>query len=97
VATSSRRPLVEVSPHADRDLVLGVLLALDKSGTRFAVRPFGPFRLGGRWSPDGTEDARLVLGAEDPALAATPGVRVLGAEAGLFAYLVPPGAATGPP
>jgi hypothetical protein len=97
VATSSRRPLVEVSPHADRDLVLGVLLALDKSGTRFAVRPFGPYRLGGRWTPDGTEDARLVLGAEDPRLTATPGVRVLGGEAGLFAYLVPPGAATGPP
>jgi len=97
LATSSRRPLVEVSPHTERDLVLGVLLALDKSGTRFAVRPFGPFRLGGRWTPDGTEDARLVLGPEDERLAATPGVRALGREAGLFAYLVPRDAVTGPP
>jgi hypothetical protein len=97
VTTSSRRPLVEVSPHTDRDLVLGVLLALDKAGTRFAVRPFGPFRLRGRWAPDGTEDARLVLGPEDPGLAARPGVRLLGREAGLFAYLVPRDAPTGPP
>lgn len=88
ISTASRRPLVEVGPHTDRDLVLGVLLALDKSGTRFAVRPFGPFRLGGRWTPDGTEDARLVLGEEDPASAAAPGMRLLGREAGLFAYLV---------
>ena len=41
------------APHTDRDLVLGVVLAMDKAGTRFAVRPFGPFRLGGRWTPDG--------------------------------------------
>jgi hypothetical protein len=96
VATSSRRPLVEVSAHVDRDLVLGVLLAMDKAKTPFAVQPFGPFRLGGRWAPDGREDARLVLGPEDARLAALPGVRLLGREAGLFAYLVPPGAATGP-
>jgi hypothetical protein len=53
------------------------------------VRPFGPFRLGGHWTPDGTEDARIVLGPEDAELAARPGVRLLGREAGLFAYLVP--------
>jgi hypothetical protein len=92
LALAGLRPLVEVGPHADRDLVLGVLLALDKAGTRFAVRPFGPFRLGGRFAPDGTEDSRVVLGDEDPALAATPGVRVLGREGALLAYLVP-----GPP
>ena len=90
VATTSRRPLLEIAPHTDRDLVLGVLLALDKTGTRFAVRPFGPFRLGGHWTPDGTEDARIVVGHEDQDLAARPGVRLLGREAGLFAYLVPP-------
>ena len=90
VATTSRRPLLEVAPHTDRDLVLGVLLALDKTGTRFAVRPFGPFRLGGHWTPDGTEDARIVVGPEDEGLAARPGVKLLGREAGLFAYLVPP-------
>jgi hypothetical protein len=90
VATTSRRPLLEVEPHTDRDLVLGVLLALDKTGTRFAVRPFGPFRLGGHWTPDGTEDARIVVGHEDEGLAARPGVRLLGREAGLFAYLLPP-------
>jgi hypothetical protein len=90
VATTSRRPLLEIAPHTDRDLVLGVLLALDKTGTRYAVRPFGPFRLGGHWTPDGTEDARIVVGPEDERLAARPGVRLLGREAGLFAYLVPP-------
>jgi hypothetical protein len=90
VATTSRRPLLEIARHTDRDLVLGVLLALDKTGTRFAVRPFGPFRLGGHWTPDGTEDARIVVGHEDLDLAARPGVRLLGREAGLFAYLVPP-------
>jgi hypothetical protein len=90
IATTSRRPLLEIAPHTDRDLVLGVLLALDKTGTRFAVRPFGPFRLGGHWTPDGTEDARIVVGHEDADLAARPGVRLLGREAGLFAYLVPP-------
>ena len=90
VATTSRRPLLEVGPHTDRDLVLGVLLALDKTGTRFALRPFGPFRLGGHWTPDGTEDARIIVGHEDEGLAARPGVRLLGREAGLFAYLLPP-------
>ena len=90
VATTSRRPLLEIGPHTDRNLVLGVLLALDKTGTRFAVRPFGPFRLGGHWKPDGTEDARIVVGQEDEGLAARPGVRLLGREAGLFAYLLPP-------
>jgi hypothetical protein len=90
VATTSRRPLLEIAPHTDRDLVLGVLLALDKTGTRFAVRPFGPFRLGGHWKPDGTEDARIVVGPEDEGLAARPGVRLLGRESGLFAYLLPP-------
>lgn len=89
VIAERRRPLVEVGPHVDRDLVLGVLLALDKAGTRFAVQPFGPFRLGGRFTPDGTEDSRVVLGEEDAVLAATPGVRLLGREGGLFAYLVP--------
>ena len=95
VSTTSHRPLVEVAPHTDRDLVLGVVLAMDKAGTRFAVRPFGPFRLGGRWTPDGTEDARLVLGHEDAELAARPGVRLLGRDAGLYAYLVPAAPATG--
>ena len=95
VSTTSHRPLVEVGPHTDRDLVLGVVLAMDKAGTRFAVRPFGPFRLGGRWTPDGTEDARLVLGHEDAELAARPGVRLLGRDAGLFAYLVPAAPAAG--
>jgi iduronate 2-sulfatase len=90
LATTSRRPLVEVRPHTDRDLVLGVLLGLDKTRTRFAVQPFGPFKLGGRWTPDGSEDARLVLGEEDGTLAATPSVRLLGREAGLFAYLLAP-------
>jgi len=88
LAEASRRALVEVGPDADRDLVLGVLLALDKGGARMAVSPFGPFRLRGRWAPDGTEDARLLLMGEDAALASKPGVRQLGREAGLFAYLV---------
>jgi hypothetical protein len=96
VSTTSHRALVEVAPHTDRDLVLGVVLAMDKAGTRFAVLPFGPFRLGGRWTPDGTEDARLVLGPED-VMAGTPGVRLLGRDAGLFAYLVPMGPASGRP
>jgi hypothetical protein len=97
VALSRRRPLVEVGPHTDRDLVLGVLLALDKAGARFAVQPFGPFRLGGRWTPDGTEDSQLVLGEEDGALAATPGVRLLGREGALFAYLLPSPPSAGRP
>ena len=88
LAASSRRALVEVEPHTDRDLVLGVLLGLDKAGARFSVQPFGPFRLGGRWTPDGTEDARLLLGPEDAGLASRPGVRLLGRQSGLFAYLV---------
>jgi hypothetical protein len=91
------RPLVEVRPHTDRDLALGVLLAMDKAGARFAVHPFGPFRLGGRWRPDGTEDARLVLGPENPALTAEAGARLLGREAGLFAYLVPAASGAGRP
>jgi hypothetical protein len=97
VSTTSHRALVEVAPHTDRDLVLGVVLAMDKAGTRFAVRPFGPFRLGGRWTPDGTEDARVVLGPEDAELAGSPGVRLLGRDAGLFAYLVPLAPAAGRP
>jgi hypothetical protein len=97
VSTTSHRALVEVAPHTDRDLVLGVVLAMDKAGTRFAVRPFGPFRLGGRWTPDGTEDARLVLGPEGAEVARLPGVRLLGRDAGLFAYLVPMAPAAGRP
>lgn len=97
VSTTSHRALVEVAPHTDRDLVIGVVLALDKAGTRFAVRPFGPFRLGGRWTPDGTEDARLVLGPEDAEVSAAPGVRLLGRDAGLFAYLVPMAPTAGRP
>jgi len=89
LASSSRRALVEVRSHVDRDLVLGVLLALDKAGARFAVAPFGPFRLGGRWTPDGSEDARLVLGEEGDEAAAAAGARELGREAGLVAYLAP--------
>ncbi len=77
--------------------MIGVVLAMDKAGTRFAVRPFGPFRLGGRWTPDGTEDARLVLGPEDAEVAASPGARLLGRDAGLFAYLVPMAPAAGRP
>lgn len=86
LAASARRPLVEVGPHVDRDLALGVLLALDKSGARFAIRPFGPFKLGGRWAPDGSEDARLLLGGEGEA---PPGARELGREAGVVADLAP--------
>jgi len=80
----------ELTPLFGRTLAIQVAEALDKTGTRFAVRPFGPFRLGGHWTPDGTEDARIVVGHEDADLAARPGVRLLGRESGLFAYLVPP-------
>jgi hypothetical protein len=77
-----RRPLVEVSPGTDRDLVVGVLVSLDRRDVRFSVRPFGPFDLSGRWGPGG-EDARLVLGPEGAVAGA-----LLGRQSGLFAYLV---------
>jgi hypothetical protein len=77
-----RRPLVEVRPGTDRDLVVGVLVALDRRAVRFSVVPFGPFDLSGRWGPGG-EDARVVLGPEGT----VPGA-LLGRQSGLFAYLV---------
>jgi hypothetical protein len=69
-------------------MALGVVLALDKGGVRFAVRPFGPFQLGGRWLPRGDEDARVVLSREDAALAGRPNVHVAGSEGGVVAYVV---------
>jgi hypothetical protein len=77
-----RRPLVEVRPGTDRDLVVGVLVALDRRDVPFAVVPFGPFDLAGRWGPRG-EDARVVLGPEGAVAGA-----LLGRQSGLFAYLV---------
>jgi hypothetical protein len=82
-ASGVRRPLVEVQPGTDRDLVLGVLVALDRRGVHFAVRPFGPFDLTGRWGPRGDEDARVVLGPESSA----SGPR-LARESGLYVSLV---------
>ena len=90
VATTTRRPLLEIAPHTDRDLVLGVLLALDKTGTRFAVRPFGPFRLGGHWKPDGTEDAHRRRPRGRGPRRASGRAPVSAARSGLFAYLLPP-------
>jgi hypothetical protein len=81
-----QRPVVDVRAEANRDLVLALLLSLDKRGVSWAARPFGPVALGGRWAPTGREDATVVIGAED----AAPGATLLAAEAGHYAYLVRP-------
>ncbi len=79
-----RHPLVEVRQGANRDIALGFLLALDKRGVAWTVRPFGPFQLGGRWTPTGSEEATVVLGPEGSA----EGGLLLAREAGQHAYLV---------
>jgi hypothetical protein len=81
-----QRPVFDVRAEANRDVVLGTLLALDKRGISWAARPFGPFALGGRWAPTGAEDATVVLGAEG---AATSGTR-LASAGGQYAYLTRP-------
>jgi hypothetical protein len=78
-----QRPVFEVRTEANRDLVLAVLLSLDKRGVSWAAQPFGPFALGGRWSPTGHEDATVVIGAEGAVPSATP----LACEAGHCVYL----------
>jgi hypothetical protein len=88
----ARRLLVEVERPVPRAVAVGVLLALDKSGIRFGVVPFGPFRFGGRMAPDGTEDAMLLVGAENSAWTDRQGARMLAREGGVFLYLLP-----GPP
>ncbi len=65
------RFLLRVGPGVDRDAVLGLILALDKARLRFAVEPFGPYRLDGRLRPRGDERGELRLGeipATGPAL-----------------------------
>jgi hypothetical protein len=81
-----QRPVFDVRADANRDLVLALLLALDKRGVSWAARPFGPFALAGRWAATGREDATVVIGGEGAAGGAT----LLATEAGHYAYLVRP-------
>ncbi len=59
----SGRFLVEVAGDVDREVAVGLLLALDKRGLDFAIDPFGPFRFGGHWRPTGHERGILRLDA----------------------------------
>ncbi len=56
------RFLLRVGSGVDRDAALGLILALDKARLRFAVEPFGPYRLDGRLRPDGSESGELHVG-----------------------------------
>jgi len=82
-----RRPLLRVVGPVSRPVAVALILALDKLPLRFAVEPFGPFELGGRWAPDGTEDAVLTVQGKDPALAALPQVTELSGEGSVYLYL----------
>jgi hypothetical protein len=68
-------------------VAVALILALDKLPLRFAVEPFGPFQLGGRWAPDGTEDTVLTVQGKDPALAARPEVTELSGEGSVYLYV----------
>lgn len=56
------RFLLRLGAAVDRDAALGLILALDKARLRFAVEPFGAYRLDGRLRPDGREHGELWLG-----------------------------------
>ena len=63
LAVETRWPfLLRVGPGADPRVALGLILALDKARLRFAVEPFGPYLLGGRFTPRGDEVGQLLLG-----------------------------------
>ncbi len=68
-----RRFLLRVAPHEDQWIVIGLILALDKAGLRFAVEPFGSCRIEGRFTPRGDEWGQLLLGD----ITAEPGARRL--------------------
>jgi hypothetical protein len=57
-----RRFLVRVAPHENQDIVIGLILALDKAGLHFGVEPFGSCRLEGHLTPRGDERAELLVG-----------------------------------
>jgi hypothetical protein len=86
-------PNVQVRSGANREIVLGLLLALDKRGVAFSVEPFGPFRLGGRFAPTGSEDATIVVGEVGSAEGAVP----IAQEAGQHVSLARRGARPAPP
>jgi hypothetical protein len=56
------RVLVRVGPREDQGTVVGLLLALDKTGTPLRVEPFGSVRFEGHFTPQGNETAELLLG-----------------------------------
>jgi hypothetical protein len=84
IRSGAKRPLLEVHENTNHTLALGLVLALDKRGVSFAVRPFGAFRLGGRWTPRGSEDATIAL--RDAALPGGGGLLVA-TERGQYVYL----------
>jgi hypothetical protein len=75
----NRRFLLRIAPHEDQFTAMGLILALDKAGLRFAVEPFGSPRVEGRFTPRGDEWAELLVGN----LPATEGARRLGSPDGL--------------
>jgi hypothetical protein len=77
------RPRIEVIEDGNSDIMLGLLLALDKRGISFGVKPFGAFRLEGPWSPRGTEDATILIGGDRLPAGAT----LLGSAMDQFVYL----------
>jgi len=93
---NGHRTLVEVERPMPRALAVGLVLALDKAGVPMAVSAFGPFRFAGRLAPDGTEDATLLVGAENSAWTDQKGARMVAREGGVFVYLLP-GPPTVPP
>ena len=91
-----RRFLLRIAPYEDQFTAIGLILALDKSGLRFGVEPFGSCRVEGRFTPRGDEWAELLVGN----LEAGEGARRLGPEGGpSFVWQLPwrSGAPPAPP
>jgi hypothetical protein len=88
-ARGVRRALVEVVRPVNRTLAVGLLLALDKKKLDLAIEPFGPYHFGGRFTPHGTEDARLVVSWEDPSRLGQPGGERIAQDGVVSIYLLP--------
>lgn len=88
-ATGVHRPMLVVDRSASRPVAIGFLLALDKRGLHAAVRRFACLDLRGHFSPDGTEDGRLILKGKKDMEPANADERVVSRGSGLIVYLAP--------